>query len=354
VPFGIYLHVPFCAARCDYCAFATWTDRHHLIGDYLEACRRQAEVVAHDCPPVTSVFVGGGTPSQVPPDALLAVLAELPVVPGAEVTVECNPDDVTAALIGSLAAGGVNRISMGVQSMVPAVLAVLGRTHDPAHVSAAVEAVRAAGVADLNLDLIYGSVGESPADWAATLDAALALEPDHVSAYGLTVEPGTPLWDDPSRHPDEDDQADKYVLADERLTASGLENYEVSNWARPGHECRHNLLYWRQLDYVGLGCAAHSHVGGRRWWSVRTPERFIAAIAAGSSAEAGSERLDASGRRLEALQLALRTSDGVPVEAVPPEVRHLVEVHGDRARLNREGRLLANEVAVRLRTEELG
>jgi oxygen-independent coproporphyrinogen-3 oxidase len=209
-------------------------------------------------------------------------------------------------------------------------------------------------MADLNLDLIYGSVGESLADWEATLAAAMALEPDHVSAYALTVEPGTPLWDDPSRHPDDDDQADKYVTADDWLTASGLENYEVSNWARPGHECRHNLVYWRQQDYVGLGCAAHSHVDGRRWWSVRTPERFIAAIADGTSVEAGAEELDAPERRLEALQLALRTSDGVPVETVPQEVRHLVAVTDGRARLTREGRLLANEVAIRLRPDDVG
>lgn len=350
--FGIYVHVPFCAARCDYCAFATWTDRHHLIDEYLEACRRQAAAVAGECPPVTSVFVGGGTPSQVPPDALLAVLAELPVTAGAEITVECNPDDVTVALVGRLAAGGVNRISIGVQSMVPSVLVALGRTHGAEQVPAAVDAVRAAGIADLNLDLIYGAAGESLADWASTLEAALALEPDHVSAYGLTVEPGTPLWSDPSRHPDDDDQADKYVLADEQLAAAGFENYEVSNWARPGHACRHNLLYWRQQDYVGLGCAAHSHIGGRRWWSVRTPERFIAAIAAGTSVEAGWEQLDPAARRLEALQLAVRTRDGVPVDAVPEEVRHLVEVRADRARLTREGRLLANEVAVRLRAGE--
>jgi oxygen-independent coproporphyrinogen-3 oxidase len=354
VPFGIYLHVPFCASRCDYCAFATWTDRHHLIGEYLEACRRQAAAVAVDCPPVTSVFVGGGTPSQVPPEGLMAVLGELPVATGAEITVECNPDDVTSALVDGLAAGGVNRISMGVQSMVPSVLTALGRTHRPEHVPVAVEAVRAAGIADLNLDLIYGGAGESLDDWAVTLDAALVLEPDHVSAYGLTVEPGTPLWADPTRYPDDDDQADKYVIADDRLAASGLENYEVSNWARPGHECRHNLLYWRQQDYVGLGCAAHSHVSGRRWWSVRTPERFIAAITDGTSPEAGWEQLDAPERRLEALQLELRTRDGVPVETVPDEVRHLVEVRDERARLTREGRLLANEVAVRLQVEERG
>ena len=175
---------------------------------------------------------------------------------------------------------GVNRVSIGVQSMVPHVLRVLGRTHDPANVERAVAAARAAGLATFNLDLIYGSVGESLDDWRVTLERALALEPPHVSAYALTVEPGTPLADDPARHPDDDGQADEYELADDMLTAAGLANYEVSNWARPGHECRHNLLYWRQQDYRGFGCAAHSHRAGRRWWNLRTPERYIDAVRA--------------------------------------------------------------------------
>lgn len=348
-PFGIYLHVPFCTSRCDYCAFATWTDRHHLIDDYLAACRRQAEDVAAGIRPVTSVFIGGGTPNLVPPSALMDVFDSLPVVEGAEFTVECNPDLVTRDQMEIYASRGVTRISLGVQSMVPHVLATLGRHHDPDNVRTAVEAVRGAGIERLNLDLIYGAVGESVGDWQASVEGALDLGPDHVSAYALTVEPGTPLADDPSRHPDDDVQADKYVVADELLTAAGLDNYEISNWARPGEECQHNLLYWRQGEYFGLGVAAHSHMAGRRFWSIRTPDRFIAAMAEGLSTEAGSEELDTEDRRLEGLQLAIRTYDGVPLELVPEEVRHLVEVGDDGlARLTRDGRLLANEVAVRL------
>jgi oxygen-independent coproporphyrinogen-3 oxidase len=352
-PFGVYLHIPFCARRCDYCAFATWTDRHHLVDAYLAACRRDVEsAVAAGMPPATSVFVGGGTPSLVPAPALVEVLAGVPLAPGAEVTVECNPDTVTPELLAAYRAGGVTRISLGVQSMVPHVLAALGRTHDPANVERAVELVREIGFDSFNLDLIYGAVGESPGDWRRTLDAALALEPPHISAYALTVEPGTPLAADAARHPDDDVQADAYLVADEVLTAAGLGWYEVSNWARPGHECRHNRLYWAQGDYLGFGCAAHSHRSGRRWWNVRTPERYIAAVEAGRSPEAAGEDLDAATRAEEGLQLALRTSDGVPAAALPAEelaAAGLLRIDGDRAVLTPTGRLLANEVAVRLR-----
>ncbi|MDG2111468.1 MAG: radical SAM family heme chaperone HemW [Actinomycetota bacterium] len=348
-PFGVYLHVPFCTSRCDYCAFATWTDRHHLMDGYLDACLQQAEEVGVGMRPVTSVFVGGGTPNLVSPSRLMDVFEPLPLVEGAEFTVECNPDLVTLEQMQTYASRGVTRVSLGVQSMVPHVLDTLGRHHDPDNVRTAVEAVRAAGIERLNLDLIYGAVGESVADWQASVEGALELGPDHVSAYALTVEPGTPLADDPSRHPDDDVQADKYVVADELLTAAGLGNYEISNWARPGEECRHNLLYWRQGEYLGLGVAAHSHIAGRRFWSVRTPDRFIAAMADGLSTEAGSEELDPDDRELEGLQLAIRTHDGVPLDVVPDEVRHLVDVSDDGlARLTRDGRLLANEVAVRL------
>lgn len=352
--FGCYVHVPFCASRCDYCAFATWTDRAHLVDRYLRACRRQVErEVADGLPPVTSVFVGGGTPSLVPPDDLMAVLEPLPLAQGAEVTIECNPDTVTAELLASYVAGGVNRISLGVQSMVTAVLASLGRTHDPDNVRRSVGLVRAAGIERFNLDLIYGAVGESVADWRTTLEGAVALDPPHVSAYGLTVEAGTALHDDPARHPDDDDQADKYLLATEVLGDAGLEWYEISNWARPGEACRHNLLYWSQGDYAAIGCAAHGHREGRRFWNLRTPERYVEAVEAGRNPEAADERLDAEERRIEALQLALRTTDGVPASALPLDsdgvLDGLVEVLGDRAHLTVAGRLLANEVAVRLR-----
>jgi oxygen-independent coproporphyrinogen-3 oxidase len=348
VAFGVYLHVPFCARRCDYCAFAAWDDRHELTDRYLAALRTQARDEARECPEITSVFVGGGTPSMVPAEGLLAVLAELPLADGAEVTVECNPDTVTPELIDAYAAGGVNRLSFGVQSMVPHVLASLGRAHDPDNVRRCVALAKAAGLT-FNLDVIYGAAGETLDDWRRTLEGVLELEPPHVSAYGLTVEPGTPLADDPARHPDDDLQADEYELADDLLTAAGLEWYEVSNWARPGHECRHNQLYWTQGEYLALGCAAHGHRHGRRYWNLRTPERYVEAVEAGRSVEAADERLEPDARRIEGLQLALRLRTGVPTAALPLEdLDGLVTVEADHAVLTRRGRLLANEVALRL------
>jgi oxygen-independent coproporphyrinogen-3 oxidase len=350
-PFGVYLHIPFCASKCDYCAFATWTDRGHLIDDYLAALRTDlARAVEAGLPPVTSVFVGGGTPTLVPAAGLTAVLREIPTVAGAEVTVECNPDDVDEELLTEYVAGGVDRVSIGVQSMSAHVLVSLGRRHDPDNVERAVAAVRRVGLPTFNLDLIYGGAGERLADWSRTLDAVVALDPPHVSAYALTVEPGTVLAGQPDRHPDDDDLADKYELVDERLSTAGLANYEVSNWARPGHECAHNLLYWRQQDYLGIGCAAHSHRAGRRWWNVRTPDRYVDLVRRGLPTETAGETLDAETRRLEGLQLALRMREGVPLDALDgEELPGLVERHGDRWVLTRSGRLLANEVSLRLR-----
>ncbi|HEV7536079.1 MAG TPA: coproporphyrinogen-III oxidase family protein, partial [Acidimicrobiia bacterium] len=272
-----------------------------------------------------------------------------------EVTVECNPDTVTPELLAAYRAGGVNRLSFGVQSMAPHVLAALGRTHDPAGVERAVAAARAAGFDNFNVDLIYGAAGESPADWRATLDAALALDPPHVSAYALTVEAGTPL----ARRigagevtaPDDDDQAAKYLAADATLGAAGRPWYEISNWARPGRECRHNLLYWAQGRYLGIGCAAHGHTpDGRRWWNVRTPDRYIALIGEGAPAEAGHEVLDGPAREDEAAMLALRTRHGVPAgPAADGLVADGLATHqGGRVVLTATGRLLANEATARL------
>ena len=349
--FGLYLHVPFCRHRCDYCAFATWTDRGHLETRYLEACERQIRQDTAGQPGVTSVFVGGGTPTLVDPHRLVAVLAAVPLADDAEVTIECNPDDLDADRARIYADGGVTRISIGVQSMDPAVLATLGREHDPANVRRAVEAAQRAGL-DVNVDLVYGAAGETLDQWAATLDAAVALDPHHISAYALTVEAGTPLAADPARHPDDDTQADEYQLATDRLGEAGYEWYEISNWAKPGHECRHNLLYWTGGEYLAVGCAAHGHLGGRRYWNHRTPERYLRAIEEGESPESGSEELDEDGRRIEHLQLAIRTRTGIPASAAPAgfidRLDGLVEERGDRVVLTTEGRLLANEVAIRL------
>jgi oxygen-independent coproporphyrinogen-3 oxidase len=355
--FGVYVHVPFCARRCDYCDFATWTDRHHLMEAYAAACvadltRRQESGFV---PPATSVFFGGGTPSLLPADLLVAVLAAVPRRAGAEVTVECNPDTVTPKLLAAYRAGGVNRLSFGVQSMAPHVLAALGRTHDPEAVDRAVATAGECGFDNFNLDLIYGGAGETPADWQATLEAALALDPPHVSAYALTVEPGTPL----ARRigagevapPDDDDQAEKYLAADAALTGAGRPWYEISNWARPGKECRHNLLYWAQGEYLGIGCAAHGHTpAGRRWWNVRTPDRYIALVEQGASPEAGNEILAGPVLDHEAAMLALRTRDGVPAGPAADGLvaDGLAERRGPRVVLTPAGRLLANEATTRL------
>ena len=355
--FGVYLHIPFCSSKCDYCAFATWTDRHHLVDAYLDALRIEiGRAVDSGMPIADTVFVGGGTPTLVPPDALAAVIGSIPRSPDAEVTVECNPDDVHGAMLRSFVDGGVNRVSIGVQSMSAHVLAALGRTHDRDNVARSVEAVREVGLPTFNLDLIYGAAGESMDDWTDTVMGALALEPPHVSAYGLTVEAGTPLAAQPARHPDDDDQADKYDFVDEHLVAAGLANYEVSNWARPGHESRHNFLYWRQQNYRGFGCAAHSHADGRRWWNVRTPDRYIDLVNSGNSVEASSETLDADQRRSEGQQLTLRTRDGVERSAFDDATLELVgsmltphPSEADRVVLTRSGRLMANDIAVRMR-----
>jgi putative oxygen-independent coproporphyrinogen III oxidase len=368
---GVYVHIPFCAARCDYCDFATWTDRAHLVDAYVDACvvhlRRRALA------PVDTVFFGGGTPSLLEATQLTTILDAIPRASDAEVTVECNPDSVDGEKLRAYADHGVNRVSFGVQSMRPHVLAALGRTHDPDNVARAVHAARAAGINRYNLDLIYGTPGETVDDWSATLDAALALDPGHVSAYALTVEPGTPLGKAVAtgerQSPDDDDQATKYELTDDRLTVSGRSWYEVSNWAHAGDECRHNLLYWQGGEYTAIGCAAHGAsfpAGGgvRRWWNVRTPERYIEAIEAGRSAEAGDETLTVAERAAEAVVLAVRTAGGIklPLPAADPSrvdsclddlaAAGLVDRLGERGReqvvLTRRGRLLGNEVAARL------
>jgi oxygen-independent coproporphyrinogen-3 oxidase len=360
----VYVHIPFCAARCDYCDFATWTDRGHLIDSYVDACvadigRRRAE----NHPPASSVFFGGGTPSLLEAPLLVRILDAIERTEDAEVTVECNPDSVDAAKLAAYRRAGVNRLSFGVQSLAPHVLAALGRTHDPANVTRAVALARDAGFERINVDLIYGTPGETHADWLETLAGAVALGVPHVSAYALTVEPATPLGirvaANLSSAPDEDVQADRYLTADDVLGAAGLEWYEVSNWARPGEECRHNLLYWSEGEYLGIGCAAHGHTTdgdgpSRRWWNVRTPDRYIAAIEAGITTVAGSETLDPAPRAEEACALALRTRRGVTVgRAAAATVEELaaggfVRRIGERVVLTAHGRLMASDVTARL------
>jgi oxygen-independent coproporphyrinogen-3 oxidase len=352
-PFGVYVHVPFCASRCDYCAFATYTDRDHLMARYVDACCRELARAVDEgtLPPATSVFFGGGTPSRLAAGELCRVLAAVPLAEGAEVTVECNPEDATAERFAAYRAAGVTRVSLGIQSTAPGVLADLGRRHRGGPLGRLAALVAGAGFSSWNLDLIFGAAAESDDDWARTLEDAVAVGAPHLSAYALTVEPGTPLAADPRRHPDDDVQAGRYERAERVLSAAGYRWEEISNWALPGHGCRHNRLYWRQGDYLGVGSAAHSHRAGRRWWNVRTPDRYVEAVEAGRSPVAGEEVLTGAQREFERLALSLRTPAGVPADAFddPAELAGLVEVSGDRAVLSVRGRLLANAVTARLK-----
>ncbi|HET8927714.1 MAG TPA: radical SAM family heme chaperone HemW [Microbacterium sp.] len=332
--FGVYVHVPFCRVRCGYCDFNTYTSselRGTRQDEYAGILLREVALatrVLGDLGPLRSaqtVFFGGGTPTLLPPGDLARMLSGVReafgLAPGAEVTVEANPDTVTDAVADELAASGVTRLSIGMQSAVPHVLRVLDRTHRPANVATAVHAARRAGL-DVSVDLIYGTPGESLADWSASLETALALEPDHVSAYALIVEDGTKLARQIRRgevpEPDEDLEADMYEFADSVLGAAGLRWYEVSNWARDeAHRSRHNLAYWRGADWWGFGPGAHSHVAGTRWWNVKHPAAYAQRLAAGQSPSAARETPDARGRALERVLLRSRIREGLPIAELP-------------------------------------
>lgn len=371
--FSVYVHVPFCRVRCGYCDFNTYT-AHELRGArqdaYADEVQREIAMSARVLAPhgplraASTVFFGGGTPTLLPPGDLArmldAVRDTFGLAPGAEVTVEANPDTVTAHAAEQLAAAGVTRLSIGMQSAVPHVLQALDRTHDPAAVSVAVAAARDAGM-DVSVDLIYGAPGETAGDWRVSLVAAVALAPDHISAYALIVEDGTKLARQIRRGelpaPDEDLQADMYEAADEVLAAAGFTWYEVSNWARDArHRSRHNLAYWQGADWWGYGPGAHSHLAGLRWWNVRHPAAYAQRLAAGQSAAAGRERPDATARRVESIMLRSRIADGLPVSELTAAGRRAVAaliadglvdgaaaVRG-RVVLTRRGRLLADVV----------
>ena len=366
-PFGVYVHVPFCAVRCGYCDFNTSTatelggggSQAAYAGHAAAEVAYAGQVLGPGRPRVQTVFFGGGTPTLLPAADLVSILASVAETFGlgddVEVTTEANPDSVTPESLAALRAGGFTRVSFGMQSAVPHVLRVLERTHDPARVAQAVRWARAAGFEQVSLDLIYGTAGESLADWRASLEAALACEPDHVSAYSLIVEDGTRLARQVRTGavaaPDEDDLADKYVVADEVLTAAGLEWYEVSNWARDrSARCRHNELYWTSGEWWGIGPGAHSHVGGRRWWNVKHPSAYAARITAGESPAADGETLDASTRALERVLLEIRLREGLPLELVGADRADVVvgqglaAVEGDRLVLTQRGRLLGDAV----------
>jgi len=369
--FGVYIHVPYCRVRCGYCDFNTYTAdelRGHRRDDYPDDLSREialATRVLADVPrPAQTVFFGGGTPTLLSSAALggmlHAVREGFGIAEGAEITVEANPDSVTPASLAELAEAGVTRVSIGMQSSVPHVLAALDRTHDPANVAAAVAGARAAGL-DVSVDLIYGAPGESLADWRASVEAALALEPDHLSAYALIIEEGTKLarriraGEVPA--PDDDLQAEMYELVDDAMADAGYDWYEVSNWARGAHHrSRHNLAYWRGTDWWGFGPGAHSHVAGVRWWNVKHPAAYAQRLSMGSSPAAAREVPDREARTLERILLESRIREGLPIEVIPSDRRSAVAgliadglVDGatalrGRIVLTRRGRLLADAV----------
>ncbi|MGG7464102.1 radical SAM family heme chaperone HemW [Plantibacter sp. YIM 135347] len=376
--FGVYLHVPFCRVRCGYCDFNTYTAtelRGAKQSDYADEAVRELHfgrtvLDGSGVParPASTVFFGGGTPTLLPADDLVrmfhGVVEAFGLAEGAEVTTEANPDSVDAAYLQRLADAGFTRVSFGMQSAVPHVLATLERTHDPERVPLVVQWAKDAGL-DVSLDLIYGTPGESLEDWRASLDRAISCAPDHVSAYSLIVEPGTKLArqirSGEVATPDEDLQADMYELADGLLADAGYDWYEVSNWSKgPQHRSQHNLSYWTGEDWWGVGPGAHSHVGGVRWWNVKHPAAYAQRMAAGESPAAGRETLDDDTRELERILLLTRTRDGIALRTLAPEARTAVagliadELVNAKAalrgqlELTRTGRLMADAVVRRL------
>jgi oxygen-independent coproporphyrinogen-3 oxidase len=377
--FGLYVHIPFCAVRCGYCDFNTYTatelgggaSQDAYADTAISEVRLAAKVLTGSglpSRPMSTVFFGGGTPTLLPAEDLARILGaaigEWGLEDGAEVTTEANPDSVTPESLALLKNAGFTRVSFGMQSAVPHVLKVLDRTHTPSRVPQVVQWAREAGLA-VSLDLIYGTPGESLDDWRFSLETALSYEPDHISAYALIVEDGTKLAAQIRRGEvpgiDDDDHADKYELADQLIGEAGLSWYEVSNWSRtPQQACRHNLAYWRGDDWWGIGPGAHSHVGGVRWWNVKHPTAYAGRLAQGLSPAAGRETLDAETRDVERVMLEARLVSGLAIATLGESGRHAVAgliadglvdapsaIRGSLV-LTLKGRLLADAVVRRI------
>lgn len=367
-PLGVYIHVPYCASRCGYCDFNTYTaaelgpgvSRESWLGDVSAEIRLAGELLGQVG--VRSVFFGGGTPTLLPPGTLVAALREvdrhLGLLPDAEVTTEANPESVSPGTFAVLREGGFTRISLGMQSADPGVLRVLDRQHTPLRAVAAAHEARQAGFDHVSLDLIYGTPGETAAQWRESLDTAVGAGVDHVSAYALTVEQGTALAAKVNRGrlpgPDPDVAAQRYEIADTVLSEAGLQWYEISNFAAPGGQCEHNLGYWRNQDWLGFGPGAHSHIAGLRWWNVKHPRTYAERTASGELPVEDWEELTAEQRRLESLMLQIRLREGLENKSVDlPVICSLIDdglmaVEGDRLVLTLRGRLLADRVTLRL------
>jgi oxygen-independent coproporphyrinogen-3 oxidase len=370
--FGVYVHVPFCTVRCGYCDFNTYAPGElggATPAGYVDAALREMELagaaMGSDVRPASTVFFGGGTPTLLPADALARLLGGVRevwgLVPDAEVTTEANPDSVTRESLATLAEAGFTRVSLGMQSAVPHVLATLERTHNPEYVARAVGWAHELGLAT-SVDLIYGTPGESLEDWQRSLDAAIALEPGHISAYALVIEPGTKMGAQLRRGEvaptDPDTQAEMYEAADAALSAAGYSWYEVSNWSKSREErCRHNMAYWTSEDWWGIGPGAHSYLGpasgraARRWWNIKHPRAYGDVLARGELPAGGEEELTAADLELESTMLRIRLADGIPAAGQPGVAGLISEglVDGPAAiggtlRLTLRGRLLADHV----------
>ncbi len=365
--FGFYVHVPFCFRRCAYCDFAAFAGLEYLVDDYVEAVTSEmAHFFGREAASLlegttgTTVYVGGGTPTLLDSGSLAALLEPLLATEPLEVTVEANPESLDLAKARELASIGVTRVSLGAQSFDPKVLGYLDRSHDVDAPGEAVDALRSAGIFEVNLDLIYGSPPEDQSSWEHTLEEAVALEPTHLSCYALSVEKGTDLWrrvhacGEPC--PDPDDQASKMEMAHRYLESKGYRRYEVSAWARAGHECLHNLLYWGCGRYRGFGSGAHSFDGSRRFWNPRHPASYIEAQK-GGRLPSGVEKVDEQTRLLDCLALGLRRTVGIPWPlADPPSSEFsrtgrlldvgLVEIVEGRLCPTPRGLALLNEVVV--------
>jgi len=374
-PLAVYVHIPFCVRVCGYCDFNTYAGMDAAKDSYTAAAVAEIEAWAPRIAgrPVTSIAFGGGTPGEMAAESIAAIVeavrATSPLAPDAEVTLEANPGTTSAPDLRALAAAGVNRLSLGAQSFDAAELAFLDRVHTPEATAASLHLAREAGIASVNLDLMYGLPGQSPARWDATLDHALALAPDHLSLYALTVEPGTPLAAHVDRGQvvplDPDAVAAMYEAAADRLAAAGYRHYELSNWARPGHESRHNQVYWTWGDYLGIGAGAHGFLDGERFENVAHPREYIGAVHGSGRAIAEAVRPDSATAMSDWITLHLRLVDGFdpaafattfgePLESAagPPleacRAAGLLEEAGGRLRLTSRGRLLHSEVAVQV------
>ena len=389
-PLALYIHIPFCKSKCPYCDFNTYEGIETLIPPYVDALSREIEIWGGRLgrPSVRTVFLGGGTPSYLPAEAVGGLLdtvrRSFDLDPAAEITLEANPDDCADSRLRSHREFGVNRISIGVQSLDDRLLAMLGRRHDAAQAVDACHAVRAAGFENVSVDLMYGLPGQTIEDWRRTLDALSEMAPPHASLYCLTIERGTPMerWVDSGAlpEPDPDLAAGMYELAEDTIARRGYRHYEISNWALPGFESRHNLVYWRNEPYLGVGPGAHSYLDGVRFWNLRSPREYVRRLEqtvshdspsqadAGPAVE-GSERIDRGLESAETLMLGLRLDEGVSSDEFaarfgePPSSIYadvvselsglgLLEESHDSLKLTRRGRILSNEVFSRLLSTE--